>query len=195
MSDSISRRTLLKRAAAATTAAATSHWVFALDSNGTIVKAQSRDEWKPEHFSNKEIERIAKLCETIIPKTDTAGAMDARVHEYIDFYFSIADDDEQDRFEDGLKWMDKHCKRSQDTNIIKAEPHELVALLESVSDEHASIPDDLEEGAAFFRELKRHTITGYYTSREGRVQELGLPEHTMMTTFEGCTHPAGEHDV
>ena len=191
MSDSISRRTMLKQSAAA---AAASYWVFALDDSGAIVKAASRDEWKPDHFSKKEIERITKLCETIIPETDTPGAAAARVHEYIDFYFSVADDDEQDRFEDGLKWLDKHCKRSQDTTIQKAEPQEMIALLETVSDANSSIPEDLQEGAAFFRELKRHTITGYYTSREGRVHELGLPEHTMMTTYEGCTHADGEHD-
>lgn len=191
MSHSISRRTILKASAAALT----TNWIFALDSYGNIVKAQSNKEWKPEHFSKKEIERLTKLCETIIPKTDTPGAAEARVHEYIDFYFSVASKDVQKRFEDGLKWLDKHCKRTQDANIIKAEPQELVALMESVSDVNASLPEDLQEGATFFRELKRHTITGYYTSREGRVHELGLPEHTMMTTFEGCTHADSEHDA
>lgn len=195
MSDSISRRTLLKQSAAVAAAAATAHWLFKLDDLGNVVKAASKDEWKPEHFSDKEIERIAKLCETIIPKTDTAGAMEARVHEYIDLIISIADKEEQKRFERGLSWMDKHCKKTQDTTLQKAEPHELIALLETVSDVNSSIPEDYEEGAAFFRELKRHTITGYYTSREGRVQELGLPEHTMMTTFQGCTHPAEEHSA
>jgi len=34
---------------------------------------------------------------------------------------------------------------------------------------------------------------GYYTSLEGRVQELGLPEAVSMQTWRGCPHPDGEH--
>ncbi|MFP6582492.1 MAG: gluconate 2-dehydrogenase subunit 3 family protein [Candidatus Hydrogenedentota bacterium] len=195
MPEQMTRRAMLTRAAgAAATAVTTSHWIFALNDQGEIVRAATKNgKWSPDFFSKKEIVQITLLCETIIPKTDTVGAQEARVHEYIDLIYSIASKDSQNRFRNGLKWMDKHCKKTQKTSIAKAKPEELIALLETVSDEHESHPEKLEIGVAFFRDLKGRTITGYYTSKEGRVEELGLPEHTMMTTFEGCTHSGDTH--
>lgn len=195
MPEQLTRRAMLTRTAGAAALAATStNWIFAFDDAGNVIKAATKNgEWSPDFLSKKEVEQVALLCETLIPKTDTAGAMEARVHEYIDLIYSIAPDSNQDRFKDGLKWMDKHCKKTQKTTIAKAEPEELIALLETVSDAHESHDEKLETGVAFFRDLKGRTITGYYTSKEGRVQELGLPEHTMMTTFEGCPHGDDEH--
>ena len=63
----------------------------------------------------------------------------------------------------------------------------------TASDTRNSHPDELKIGAELFRDLKTKTIVGYYTSKEGRVEELGLPEHTMMTTFNGCTHSGDDH--
>ena len=81
MAEQMTRRAMLTRTAGAAAVAVTgSNWVFAFDESGNVVKAATKDgKWVPDFFSKKEIELVAKLCETIIPKTDTAGAMDARV--------------------------------------------------------------------------------------------------------------------
>jgi glucoside 3-dehydrogenase (cytochrome c) hitch-hiker subunit len=194
MANELTRREMLGRTAgAAATALAGSHWVFQAGPDGSITKvAAAASDWKPLVFSSKEGEQLARLCETIIPETDTAGARTARVHEYIDVALSIGSQGNRDRFKEQLKWMDKYCKKTQKVAIHKASPEQLIALLDPLSDEHESHPEELKTGASFFRDLKSKTIFGYYTSKEGRVQELGLPEHTMMTTFDGCTH-GGEH--
>ena len=69
----------------------------------------------------------------------------------------------------------------------------LVALLDSISDEQKDPPKSLLPGTTFFTDLKRRTIFGYYTSLEGRVQELGLPEAVSLQTWRGCPHPDGRH--
>jgi hypothetical protein len=193
MTTKMTRRAMLGMTATATALGAT-NWIFALDGDGNVVKATTKNgKWIPDFFSKKEIVQIEVLCETIIPKTDTAGASEARVHEYIDLIFSIASEPMQDQVRDGLKWMDKRCKKTQKSNIAKASPEELIALLDPLSDEHNNHPPELKLGVELFRDLKAKTILGYYTSKDGRAQELGLPEHTMMTTFAGCTHQGDDH--
>ena len=198
MNQEITRRNMLGLSATATaTAAATalgaSEWIFAIDADGNVVKAATKNgQWIPDFFSKKEIAQVEALCETIIPKTDTAGASEARVREYVDLMYSVESEINQVAVRTGLKWIEKLCKKTQRTSIAKASPEQLVALLEPLSDDHDSHSEDLEIGANLFRDLKSKTIVGYYTSKEGRVQELGLPEHTMMTTYDGCTHN-GEH--
>ena len=194
MTTEITRRNMLGlTATAAATALGALNWIFAFDEDGNVVKAVTKNgQWSPDFFSNKEITQLEALCETIIPKTDTAGASEARVHEYIDLLYSVDSEENQDRVKNGLKWLDKRCKKIQNSNIAKASPEQLIALLEPLSDTKNSHPLELEIGVDLFRDLKAKTITGYYTSKEGRVEELGLPEHTMMTTYDGCAHN-GEH--
>ena len=193
MTTKMTRRTMLGMTATATALGATD-WIFVLDGDVNVVKAATKNgNWIPDFFSKKEIVQIEALCETIIPKTDTAGASEARVHEYADLIFSIAPEPMQDQVRDGLKWMDKRCKKTQKSSIAKASPEELIALLGPLSDEHTNHSAELKIGVSFFRDLKAKTILGYYTSKEGRVQELSLPEHTMMTTFMGCAHKGEDH--
>ncbi|HIA47457.1 MAG TPA: gluconate 2-dehydrogenase subunit 3 family protein [Candidatus Hydrogenedentes bacterium] len=197
MTTEITRRSMLgmtaTTAATALSALSASNWIFAFDEDGSVVKAATKNgQWSPDFFSNKEITQLETLCETIIPKTDTAGASEARVHEYIDLLYSVDSEENQDRVKNGLKWLDKRYKKIQKSNIAKASPEQLIGLLEPLSDTKNSHPSELEIGVDLFRDLKAKTITGYYTSKEGRVEELGLPEHTMMTTYDGCAHN-GEH--
>ena len=113
MKPKMTRRAMLGLTATATGLAATD-WIFALDGDGNIVKAATKNgNWIPDFFSKKEIVQVEALCETIIPKTDTAGASEARVHEYIDLLFSIAPESSQDDVRAGLKWLDKRCKKTQ----------------------------------------------------------------------------------
>jgi len=192
MTNEITRRELLGMTAAG--AVASVSWVYTIDSKGKIVKqvAESAEEWKPLVLKKKEIQQLEVLCETIIPRTDTSGAQAARVHEYIDLALSMESTSNQERMHQGLRWLDKRCKDTQKTDILNATEDQMIDLLTPLSDEHESFVDNLNIGAALFRDVKRRTIFAYFTSKEGRVEELGLPEHTMMVKQNGCTH-GGNH--
>ena len=195
MSRKISRRTWLGLAAGATAATLPGRdWIFGLAQDGSIVKAAAKPgaaAWKPVFFTRRQAEGIAVLTDAIIPRTDTPGARDARVHEYIDLALSLDSESTQERFRTRLKWMEKRAKRLYKKKIGDLSPEECAEFLAPLSDEHDKHPDDLKEGAALFRDLKSRTVFGYYTSREGRVEELGLPAEVGMETWRGCTHPDG----
>jgi hypothetical protein len=171
-------------------------WVFAAR-DGEVVKTSGDPAaaWQPVLFTPREGESLARLVEALIPRTDTPGARDARVHEYVDLAVSLGPEAEKKEFVDGFRWLDWHCQRLHDADLAAVSDADLVGLLRSISDEHADHPKKLRRGARFFTGLKRRTIFGYYTSLEGRVQELGLPDAVSMQTWRGCHHDDGRHET
>ncbi len=93
----------------------------------------------------------------------------------------------------GLAWMEEHCRKQTRKSPADASGDEVAAALAMVSDANESVADALKPGASFFGDLKSRTIFGYYTSREGWVEELGRPEHVGMEKWVGCPHPDGTH--
>jgi hypothetical protein len=195
MNNEISRRRLLKMTASAATALAGSHWAFRVGADGRIVKAQTADPsaWKPTFFTGAEIQQLAAVCEAIIPRTKTPGARDARVHEYIDVAMTVEAAPLQDRFRTGLAWLEAYCQKQTKKGLANASGEEITRLLATISDTNQKVPDDLKPGASFFTDVKSRTLFGFYTSREGWVEDLGRPEHVGMEKWAGCPHPEGTH--
>ncbi len=195
MDHELSRRNLLKLTAGAATALAGSKWVFRATGDGRIVKAQTSaaSVWKPAFFSEAEAQQLAAVCDTIIPRTNTPGARDARVHEYIDVAMTVESESIQKRFRDGLSWLEDHCKKETKKSLADASAEDLTKLLEAISDKNEKIPDGLKPGASFFGDVKTRTLFGFYTSREGWVEDLGRSEHVGMEKWIGCPHPSGNH--
>jgi Gluconate 2-dehydrogenase subunit 3 len=169
-------------------------WVFAAR-DGQVVKASGDPAaaWRPVLLNEREGQALARLVEALIPRTGTPGARDARVHEYVDLAVSLEPAPQKKVFVDGLRWLDRRCRRSYGGDLVAVGDADLIELLRSVSDEHAEHPKALRPGARFFAGLKRRTIFGYYTSLEGRVEELGLPDTVSMQNWRGCTHQ-GKHE-
>jgi hypothetical protein len=181
-------------AGAAATLAAGERWVFAAHGDDIVKAAAIGDApWRPVLLSDRQGEALARLVDALIPRTDTPGARDARVHEYIDLAVSLAPAEEKKSFVDGLRWLDHRARKTYGKDLAGVEEAQLIGLLRSISDQHEELPKKLAEGGRFFSDLKRRTVFGYYTSIEGRVQELGLPESVSMQTWRGCPHPDGEH--
>lgn len=142
-----------------------------------VLNAQQHNHEKPsakakpyraKWLAPAEMKLLAEVCDLIIPRTDTPGASDARVQEYIDFTLQ-ADRTKQAQLRDCLKWLAKAADRQ--------------ALLTDASEKL-----DSKEGR-YFTLLKDLTIEAYYQSREGLSQELAWHGNTYLPEFKGCTHP------
>ncbi len=190
----VTRRTAVGLAAGATFAlTAGGRWVFAARDGDVVKTPGDAATWKPVLLDQREAEGLARLVDALIPRTTTPGARDARVHEFIDLSVSLAPVEEKKAFVDGLRWLDRRCEKTHGADLATAGAADLVALLHTISDEHEDPPKSLQAGTRFFADLKRRTIFGYYTSIEGRVQELGLPATVSLQTWQGCPHPDGQH--
>ena len=152
------RRTALKSIAAAVAlpaAAQHQHGDAPIDLAGSYV---------PKVLDSGQMKTVAALVDLIIPRTDTPGASDARVHEFIDRALSHSAA-RRERFLAGLGQFEGLTEE------------ELIALMNRISD------------TPFFKLLKDLTIDEYYTSKEGLGQELGWNANTYVAEFKGCTHP------
>lgn len=182
------RRALQLAVGAAATSLTHPGWIFALNRQGTIVKVAVSEDvtFEPQALTREDADSLGRLVDTILPRTDTPGALDARVHEYIDLALSVGPEESRQEFLSGFEWLKERCRSVHGKALATTTPDELRELLRPLSDEHPEHPPELEVGATFFADLKRRTVFGYYTSREGRVEELGLPETVTMETYRGC---------
>ena len=159
------RREALISIAAATPAAAQAppHAHPGHDDTGAGGKPKNT---RPKALSSQELDALAELAEIIIPRSDTPGARDARVHWIIDSVLA-SQRNLIPAFRDGLK--------------------PFLALGESAKRDRMSLLHHNKD--PFFRMLKDMTVDAYYSTREGLVQELGWSGYTPQTEFKGCTHP------
>jgi hypothetical protein len=130
--------------------------------------------YQPQTLTPAEMKFVARLSDLIIPRTDTPGASDAGVPEFIDRRLT-ASPNLAAAFRHGMSLLDPKFAQL---------PHERqVEILTGIS----NAPDtDL---GRFFRLAKDLTIDGYYSSHAGLVEELGWHGNTFLSEFKGCTHP------
>ncbi|MBC7926040.1 MAG: gluconate 2-dehydrogenase subunit 3 family protein [Bryobacteraceae bacterium] len=144
--------------------------------------------WKPLLFDNHQNETVTLLTELIIPRTDTPGARDAKVNEYIDLILHDGQPERRSRFIQGLGWLDGYAIRQHGGPFLRLSGAQQVNLLKSLD---TSTDASLQPGAEFFRQAKQLTVQGYYTSRAG-VDELN--KGGSVPGSVGCAHE-GKHSV
>ena len=145
------------------------------------------------------------MIDQIIPATDTPGAKEARVNEFIDVILTEwANDEERGNFLSGLADVDKQSNTLFGKNFADASADQQLALLRSLDEaaavararlEHKTRPPfwklegrDLQMQDDFFTVFKKMTVHGYYTSEIGFRQELKL--EIMPGAQHGCV-PSG----
>ena len=91
-----------------------------------------RGDWKPLLFDQHQNETVIALGESIIPATDTPGAKEARVNEYIELILHDGDAEDRHRFLEGLGWLDGYAIREHNSPFARCSASRQVALLKSL---------------------------------------------------------------
>ncbi|KQS31099.1 gluconate 2-dehydrogenase subunit 3 family protein [Dyadobacter sp. Leaf189] len=152
-------------------------------------------------FSPERQALVSEVAEIIIPKTDTPGAKDAKVGEFIEKMLKdcyAAND--QESFNKGLEQLEKK-------DFMKASPQEQTAILtemeKSAKEELAAADKKADErtpeekkkyteagkeysdaGVPFFRLMKELTLLGYFTSEPGAT--MALEYVAVPGRYDGC---------
>ena len=151
--------------------------------------------------SDKHKAMIQEITELIIPATNTPGAKEAKVPEYV--LIMLADcypEKDQQRFFKGLDTLDERAKKAHSTEFLDCKPDQQVALLNK-EDELAKAERDeqyrvrsqaktraereKEVEPSFFSMMKEMTLVGYFTSEPGTTKALAYV--AVPGRFEGCT--------
>jgi len=136
---------------------------------------------------------VTAIAELIIPGTETPGATDVGVSQFIDLILTEwYSDEERDRFLKGLADVDSRthslfekkfvdCSLRQRAEILAKLGEEMDEAAEAVRDQaspYRGSPPKPEKN--FYYMMRSLTLTGYYTSEEGSSKELGfevVPNH------------------
>jgi len=178
-----SRRELLASAAGLWAAA-----VLRAQEQHHMEAADERRPYKFAFLNAEERNTLRTFMGRLIPADDrSSGAIGAGVDEYVDFILGYADAQLQEAWRRGLKRYGEAAAGSS--------PNEVDRFLENQArNEFAAATDD----ETFFVLLKAAVTEGFYTSKEGIVNELGYKGMAFVLDFEGCTHvshhvPEGWH--
>ncbi len=151
----------------------------------TIAPAQAAataaEPWTPSILDEHQNATVIQLSELIIPTTDTPGAKDAKVNEWVDLYLKDLAEDKGHSFIMGLGWLDGYANQKHGEPFVGLTEPQQVAILEELD---GATADELLPGKAFFDEIKRLTVQGYYTSRIGIAE---LNKDGVPSTY-ACTH-------
>jgi hypothetical protein len=116
--------------------------------------------WTPQLFDAHQNETVVALTERIIPATDTPGAKAAFVNRHLDRLLHDGPAADQQRFLEGLAWLDGYALREHAKPFVRCSEPEQVAMLEA-----------LEAGAGpghqIFRLAKSVTASTYYATEIG----------------------------
>ena len=126
------------------------------------------------------------LAEVIVPATDTPGASEAGVTEFVAALVDgWLDDDDRDRFLAGLDTVDPACRERFGRPFAECEPGERAAFVRGLDQQVTGLREDpaADETRHFFHDVKRFTLTAYFTSEAGLA---ALGHRTTFRTFEGC---------
>jgi hypothetical protein len=123
------RRDLLKSAAAATAASAAAQ----SDQPARTTAVRAAAAWKPKLFDAHQFETVARLVDLIIPPTDTPGAREARVHEYVDLILADGPAEPRTQFLQGLGWLDGYALRLHRLPFVRCPAAQQNAMLTAIS--------------------------------------------------------------
>ena len=183
MNPRIQRRTLLRLSAGFLGAAASGGLARALAAGASVAAGAAA------RFGEAHAASVRLLAEMIIPQTDTPGAVEAGVPDFIaTIVFDWYTPGERKAFMQGLAALDGFCmKQASQPFHLAAERTRVAALQEqerlalAARSEQAGqagqaagdpYPSPQGETGPFFNRLRELVVFGYYTSELGATKEL-----------------------
>tara|TARA_Y100001954_G_C15689691_1_gene542086 strand:- start:78 stop:659 length:582 start_codon:yes stop_codon:yes gene_type:complete len=170
------RRELLKN---------TSLWVSGLLLTPSVVVLKScnplkrEDKWKSDFFSSDNGNLIFELVDTLIPNTEIPGAIEAKVHEFVESYVrDVYNKNKREWFIEELSNFNDKIKKFSSKSFFKLNIIEKINTLNEIQKKESG------NSASFYIDLKKLVIRGYFNSKIGVTQALNY--RPIPGTFKGC---------
>lgn len=132
-------------------------------------------------FDRAQQELVGGLVDAILPRTDTPGAVDVRVPEFIDHIVTDwATAAERRAVLDGLTEIDTRVRAEGATTVQELDPPQRARLLQALDAERGS---GSKAGHAYWQ-VKSLAVYGYFTSET--VQRDVLKTPMFFAAFDSC---------
>jgi gluconate 2-dehydrogenase gamma chain len=141
--------------------------------------------YTPRTLSPEQNELVTTIAELIIPTTDTPGAKEAGVGQFIDLLLTewhpAAD---RDRFLAGLADLETQFQLKHSKSFLQGTSPEQADFLAKLDLEAIGARRARVKEVPFFGMMKEMTLVGYYTSEIGATEELQFRPATDR--YDGC---------
>lgn len=137
-------------------------------------------------FTPEQTATLTRAAEIIMPKTETPGATEAGVPEFIGVIVGEWDTrEDRERFIRGLDGLDAKARERFGKSFVEGSEAQQVGLLTELDNELQSYRSQHKNtDELFYPRLKGLTLYGYYTSEAGMTQEL--QSQVIPGRFDGC---------
>ncbi len=142
--------------------------------------------YKPVFFNQDQALLVSEAAEIILPKTDTPGAKEVGVPNFIDSLLKDCyKEEDQKKFLDGLNEFDQNAIKAFGNRFIEGSPEERHDYLKKVHDEAVkTVKSDPAGPRPFILKLKELTMLGYFVSEPGATQVLQYV--AVPGAYKGC---------
>ena len=141
--------------------------------------------WKPTALTASQARLVDVVAELIIPATDTPGARQAGVPQFIDRaladYFDKA---QAERLRAGLERMDADARAAHGDIFVALTPQQQIELLTGYEREAATTVSQASGDPHFFPVLEDLVTVGYFTSEPGAT--IALRYDPIPGAYDGC---------
>lgn len=115
-------------------------------------------DWAPKFLSLEEANMAGQIADRIIPRTETPGALDVGVDQFIDrMLLEVYSEQDSSAYRRGLERINSRCKDEYGEEFVKLSPEEMDSILKKFESENERV----------FQICKELTLIGYFTSEEG----------------------------
>jgi hypothetical protein len=142
-------------------------------------------------FLDQKMDLLAALAETIIPKTNTPGAREAGVGDFIYLMINECTDlRTKNKFVEGLHDLEAYCTEQYNKSYTGCTEAEQVIVMRHFQKKGRPMSGILGKaqnkflGKSFFTTLKEFTVKGYCTSELGATKGLGYI--AIPGVYKGC---------
>ncbi|MBY0481282.1 MAG: gluconate 2-dehydrogenase subunit 3 family protein [Chitinophagaceae bacterium] len=139
------------------------------------------------NFSKDDIAFLNEIGETILPATNTPGAKEAKVGEFMSVYVKDCyEAKDQTIFVEGLKKLDDASKKKSGKTFMESttqQRHDLLVDLDKEAKDYQKTKKETDP-THYFRMLKELTLMGFFTSEVGATKALRYV--AVPGKYEGC---------
>lgn len=142
------------------------------------------EDWSPVNFRADQASWIRVLVDTILPETDTPGALAVGVPEWMErMVFDVYNPENRDRFLHGLDDLDRWVQEWYAQSLDQLESGDTLEAIKKLNAEMVSGQNSCPS-IGTYRLIKELTLLGYYSSEPGATEELIY--EPVPGRYEGC---------
>lgn len=151
-----------------------------------------RLDWTPQFFTTAEANCISALVDTILPKTETPGALDVNVDVFLDRIFAQTYDEEgQKQVRTDIAKFDENCRELYGAVFADLSPENKTRVLTDAERNSGKFNQGIwgktigtQEPIGFYRSIKSMAIWAYCTSE--KIGKEVLNYDPVPGDYKGC---------